>query len=201
MLFSHLNRIIYLDGDTLIYNDLGEMYNLPFNDNYILAPPSPIHDLAEKYKLYHKYYINVGVILFNIQKMRKDNIDFKLLYYATQYDKKFLLPEQDLINYILKPKIGLLSIKYGIYLIGNIDIYKKYLSKKFKNMVSLKEIINAINNPVIVHLVYCYPKVWWIKRTISAFKLDSICKKYQKQFYFFANKTNYYSKIYATFLK
>ena len=200
LLFDHLDRIIYLDSDTLIYNDLWEMYNLPFNDNYILAPPSPFHHLTEKYQMDYKYYVNGGVILFNIKKIRKDNIDFKLLYYATIYDKKFILLEQDIINFTLKPKIGLLSFKYGIYLIGNIYIYKKYLLKKFKNMVSLKEVRDAINNPVIVHLIFCQPKVWYINRTRSNFNLDSICKKYQKHFYFFASKTKYYSKIYNKYL-
>ena len=29
--------MIYLDGDTLIFSDLGEMYNLKMGDNYILG--------------------------------------------------------------------------------------------------------------------------------------------------------------------
>ena len=37
MLFSDLERMIYLDGDTLVFVDLEEMYNLPFYNNYILG--------------------------------------------------------------------------------------------------------------------------------------------------------------------
>ena len=35
--------MIYLDSDALVFKDLLEMYNLPFNDNYILGYPS--HDI------------------------------------------------------------------------------------------------------------------------------------------------------------
>jgi hypothetical protein len=36
-LFIPLDRIIYLDSDVLIFDDLQEMYNLPFNNNYVLG--------------------------------------------------------------------------------------------------------------------------------------------------------------------
>ena len=32
-----IDRVIYLDGDTFIFKDLNEMYNLNFNDNYVLG--------------------------------------------------------------------------------------------------------------------------------------------------------------------
>ena len=34
-IFIDADRIIHLDGDTLVFSDLNEMYNLDFNDNYI----------------------------------------------------------------------------------------------------------------------------------------------------------------------
>ena len=60
-----LERIIYLDADTLIFKDLLEMYNLPFNDNYALG--YPFHDVhkIDKFVKNATYYINGGVILFS----------------------------------------------------------------------------------------------------------------------------------------
>ena len=36
-LFINSDRLIHLDGDTLTFSDLTEMYNLDFNDNYVLG--------------------------------------------------------------------------------------------------------------------------------------------------------------------
>ena len=38
-LFPDYERMIYLDGDTLIRKDILEMFTYPFNDSYILGFP------------------------------------------------------------------------------------------------------------------------------------------------------------------
>lgn len=71
MVFSNLERIIYLDVDTLIFEDLGEMYNLHFNNNYVLGSQATDLYVLKKYKIKAKYLINAGVLLFNIKEIRK----------------------------------------------------------------------------------------------------------------------------------
>ena len=39
LIFPDYERIIFLDSDTLIFKDISEMFNLPFNDNYVLGYP------------------------------------------------------------------------------------------------------------------------------------------------------------------
>ena len=78
ILLPNIKRILHLDGDTLVYKDLGELFNLPFNDNYYLAQPTRNYNFKDKKMT--KRVINVGVILINIEKIRKDNKDFELLY-------------------------------------------------------------------------------------------------------------------------
>lgn len=40
LLFPFIERMIHLDGDTIVFKDLCEMFNLPFNDNYFLGQPT-----------------------------------------------------------------------------------------------------------------------------------------------------------------
>lgn len=194
MLFQNLERILYLDGDTLAYKDISELYNFPLLNNYIAAPPSPFNKMPKKFEIKSKIYINVGVILINIKKIRKCKKDLELLYYTSKYSHLCTLPEQDLTNYVFRNKIGLLPFKYGIYLYGNIKIFEKYHTQKYKIIFKKEEILEAINDPVIVHLVFCEPKIWW-NHSKNRFGYNIICKKYQKDFYYYANKTDYYSKI------
>ena len=68
MIFPDLKRIIHLDGDTLIRKDLLEMYNFPFNDNYILGFPFYMPYVMDKFGINSTHYITVGCILYNTEK-------------------------------------------------------------------------------------------------------------------------------------
>lgn len=78
LIMDDLERIIFLDADTLVFKDLLEMYNLPFNDNYILGFPFHSADKIDKFVKGAKYYINIGVVLFNLKKIRNDNKEMEI---------------------------------------------------------------------------------------------------------------------------
>ena len=190
-----LKRILYLDGDTLIFKDLYDLYNLPFNDKYILGAPAPYHNFPSKFHKNSTIFINVGVSLINIEKIINDKKIFELLDFIIKYSDLFYLKEQDVILYFFSPNIGYLPYKYGIFII-DINVYKRlHFQKKYEE----KEIIEAINNPWITHLIFCDPKVW-NKNTKSGHKIDYMCKKYQKIFYYYAKKTDYYEEIYKKYM-
>lgn len=88
MLFPYLERILFLDSDTLIFKDLSKMYNLNFNNNFILAAQATDKYIVTKFNAKIKLYVNAGVILFNIEKIRKYNKDIELLYYTMKNYKK-----------------------------------------------------------------------------------------------------------------
>ena len=79
IIFPDFERVIYLDSDTLIFKDLSEMFNLPFNDNYILGYPFHTPWMVTINHKHPKIYINAGVLLININKIRRDNKDFELI--------------------------------------------------------------------------------------------------------------------------
>jgi lipopolysaccharide biosynthesis glycosyltransferase len=105
-IMNKLERIIYLDADTLIFKDILEMYNLPFNDNYALG--YPFHTI---YRIDHfvknaTYYINRGVILFNLEKIRNDKKDFELVKFTLENNRILFNLEQDSINIVFFKKYG-----------------------------------------------------------------------------------------------
>ena len=104
------------------------------------------------------------------------------------------------MNYIFHEKIGLLPLKYGIYLYGNITEYQKEYSYKLNIKLDLKELEKAIEDPSIVHLCCCNPKVWY-NSTKHENHFHHICKRFQNEFYFYANKTKFYDTIYNNYMK
>jgi lipopolysaccharide biosynthesis glycosyltransferase len=73
------NKIIYLDGDTLTYKDLTDMYNINMDNLYfrgIREVPAPYEKYIDKSK-----YICAGVMLINIELIRKERVFNKFKNY------------------------------------------------------------------------------------------------------------------------
>ena len=185
LMLPDLQRILYLDEDTLIRKDISEIYNYPFNNNYVLGFPFYMSYDMNKFGTNPKHYINDGCLLFNIEKIRKDKKDLDLLQFTIKNNSDSRFRDKNSINIIFYPKIGILPLKYGIYMRDS----KKRILEKYK------EGFIAVDDPVLVHFSCCRPKVWTYG-TKNLFKKDEICIRYQKEFYYYANKTQYYLKIY-----
>ena len=72
---------------------------------------------------------------------------------------------------------------------------------KLDKKVNKTEVIEAINNPSIVHILCCNPKHWYKRNKILDKKNYEICIKYHNFFVFYAKKTKYYNVIYNIFMK
>jgi lipopolysaccharide biosynthesis glycosyltransferase len=200
LILPTVKRIIYLDCDTLVYRDLSEMYNLDFHGNYVLGYPFHNPHILDKWGIRVINHINAGVILINIEKIINENKDFDLLQYVVKNNRKLFFLEQDAINLFFHNYIGLLPLKYGIYLFGNITIFRKKIKKNLRVQLNETELIEAIENPAIVHCSCCYPK-FWSRSTYNCFGDTFICDRFNRDFYFFAKKTKFFQKVYNLYMK
>ena len=67
-LIPYLNKIIYLDSDTICYKDLSNLYNINFKGKIILGQVI----VTNKSKKTGYYSINSGILLLNLKEMRKN---------------------------------------------------------------------------------------------------------------------------------
>jgi len=199
-IFIPLDRIIYLDSDVLIFKDLYEMYQTPFNNNYVLGFLDIISGGIDYLGIPSEKYINAGVLLMNLEKIRNDNKHFELLYMAQSY-RQLKHHDQTVINYILYPYIGILPYKYGLFNFpSEFDIKYLYL-KNIRQNLNITELIEALNNPSIMHFVLCYPKIWYENTKYNGFSTrigtiyKSSCKKFHKVWIKYAKKTLFYYEI------
>lgn len=126
-LLPNIDRVIYLDGDTLIHVDLNEFYNLNLDNLYYRGFPDAAEDpLCED----HKIYFCEGVLLMNLKLIREDGLEEKFLKYA--YEHKYIkYNHQTILNLIGKDKKSLLPPEYGMAPFENIDglLYFKKMMK------------------------------------------------------------------------
>ena len=193
------DRIMHLDGDTLTLKDLSKMNNISFNDNYILGYLDYMSRGIDYLGKYSRKYINSGVILINLKKIRQDN---KIAYLFNFINKHRSLPnfDQAVINYVFYPKIGILKSEFVIFNFYDILDIRKYIYF-LRTKVNINEILKSLKSPTIIHSVLCWPKIWSIRTKYSPIfsacrqRKNCSCKKYHDLWYFYASKTDYYQKI------
>lgn len=170
-----VQRIIYLDGDTVIFKDLSEMHELEFNGNYILGFPDERAKAAEIFGKYNSSYICNGVTLVNIKLMRKDGIREKFKEFMKNNINNLPQEDQTVVNIVCAGKIGFLPPQYGIWNFWNENDLIRHNNKQFEwNKYNESELIEAWKDPTIVHFVRGKP---WKLVSVHQQKWEEISKK------------------------
>ena len=117
---SNIDRVLYLDADTLVINKLNNLYYMDFEGNYFIAA-THIKKVLHKFNEIRlgmekdKPYINTGVLLMNLKELRKIKIEKEVISFIQKNKKKLILPDQDIISTIYGNKIKLVDdLKYNL---------------------------------------------------------------------------------------
>ncbi len=112
-MFPEYKKGIYIDSDVIIPGDISQMYNIDLGENIIGACPD--HSVVEIPELarYMEYaigvekteYINSGVLLMNLEKMREVKFSNHFLKLLNTYHIDNIAPDQDYINAMCNGKI------------------------------------------------------------------------------------------------
>lgn len=179
------NRGIWLDGDTLVFEDLNNLIKIDMKDNYVLGFLDSLVNQMEIFGIKNSIALCSGVLLFNLESLRKNNYTKKINQFIGENKYKLFSHDQTIINVVFHDKKGILPPKYGMWAFHNKRIAKKYLSilkpyAKYKE----KEFIYAIDHPAILH--YIWPKPFWKNYRPS----------FRKEWWEYAKKTEYFKEIF-----
>lgn len=162
-LLPNINKIIYLDGDTIILTDLTEMFNLNMNNDIIRGFLDNAQRFARIFGIKTYKYITAGVILINLELIRKEKITYKFFDFMKKYHNKLKQEDQTVINIVLHKRIGLLPANYGIWTFYNKTQF--FFHNHYQNYTNIiqcyndSEMNNAWNNPKILHYVMNKPYI------------------------------------------
>lgn len=175
-LIPDLNRIIYLDGDTLIYTDLTEMFNLKMGNNVMLGFVDNAYDKAKKFGIKTYKYIVTGVLLINLKIIRKENIFSQFLEFINKNQALLAQADQTVINIVLHRRVNFLPPKYGIWNFRNKKAVLYHNIYRNPNLgikaYKKREILKAYYSPSIIHFVKGKPWKYRAKQIHNRFRND-----------------------------
>ena len=108
-------RALYVDCDTICKRCLKDFYNTDFEDNYIIGCQGIEVSKRQAAELGIDFYINSGVMLFNIPLMLKDNYYQQVLdnWKGSLGKPKVYSADETIINWVFHERIKLISERYN----------------------------------------------------------------------------------------
>ena len=122
---SHVERVLYLDSDTIVIESLKDLINQNFDDSYLIAVneldwgPETIPNWLQEKKLIGEGYFNAGVMLINLKRWRDESISDKLLEIADTYKEQLVFWDQDVLNIAFRNKWKLAEKKFNAFRLDN----------------------------------------------------------------------------------
>lgn len=201
-LLPDVDKILYMDADTICLNDISILYDINI-DNYYLGAVKDIYMIVwrrldiniDKYisevlNINDGYtYFQAGIILLNLRLMRQCDISNKCFSKLKEIGKPIVV-DQDILNSVCKDSVLYIDNgwNYDINIENlkgnNFDHIKTYLSPEdYKNYISMK------NNYKLIHFAGD-AKPWK--------KIDTFLSKY---FWKYAIRTPYFLNLLSVLFK
>ena len=157
ILSESVERVLYLDADTLVTVSLDELFALDMTDKAIAAAPDIQSWLENAFRRCgydsSKGYICAGVLMMNLDYWRRHNLAEKMRIWALQKRELIKCPDQDAINYICQDSKIILPLRYGF-----MHCFCEY--DMFYESPYHEELKACIERPAIIHYNGCAP---WAK--------------------------------------
>lgn len=152
LLPQEVKKVLYLDCDLVVTDNLAEMWNIDLVEYAGAAVPDYCCDDIRHYnrmKIDPKYqYCNSGVFLLNLEYWREHNVLDQMITFFKEHRERVFYHDQDLLNGVLYDKIVRLDAKFNVQI--------AYWAKPnwcFTSFQRWDELANARKHPVIVHYI------------------------------------------------
>ncbi|WP_326907130.1 glycosyltransferase family 8 protein [Sedimentibacter sp. MB31-C6] len=165
LLPKELDRILYLDVDTVVINPLDNLYNMKFEGAYYIAC-THVKSFFNKMNCIRlgireqKTYINSGIMLMNLKALREHQNANDIVVFVQENWAKLFLPDQDIISALYGEKIKLVDSR--IYNLSDRILSLHNATPPYNERLDVNWVRD---NSVVIH--YCGRNKPWNKKYIG----------------------------------
>lgn len=114
-LYPQYDKVLYLDSDIVILDDIAKLYSIDMGDNLVAAAPDDVIQFNEVFQTYvekvvgvasYKNYFNAGILLMNLDQMRRFKFQEKFIYSLDRITFA-VAQDQDYLNRLCKGRVKL----------------------------------------------------------------------------------------------
>lgn len=121
-LYPQYDKVLYLDSDIIILEDIANLYNIDIGSNLVGGIPDDIIQNGKELQEYaekvvgvstYKKYFNAGILLMNLDELRKYKFQEKFLYLLGT-TKFSVAQDQDYLNRICKGRVKYIDNSWDV---------------------------------------------------------------------------------------
>ena len=162
---SDVDKILYIDSDTLVLGDVSEAYNYDMNGHLGMVLESVAPYLAEPLGL--DRYFNSGVLLMDVNYWKDEAFKKTFLEHLDKNAEKYTAPEQCLLNDFFREEICELPMRFNMQAFHMLYSSRAYFSAfKGYHYYFEDEVNSAKENPLIIHFFRIFGDYPWAKGNI-----------------------------------
>ena len=184
-LLPNVDRVIWMDGDTAVFEDLTELITLDMKGNYIMGFLDSIPTAIERFGMKEATVLCSGVLLIDLDALRKNNMTEKFNKFIIENLGRINQHDQTVINVVCQGKTAPLPPKYGIW---SFEAERYGLQHNERQWPWLRYDVNefkqAYHHPAILH--YVWPKPFWRRQRPI----------FNNEWWDYAKKSGYYKEVY-----
>jgi lipopolysaccharide biosynthesis glycosyltransferase len=175
-LLPDLARVLYLDADIVVEGDVGPLWRGDLAGCELGAVPNVLHPKNPQDHVFNlglkaaRDYLNSGVLLMDLQRMRETQMPRRLLEYAGAHPQLMLYADQDAFNGVLQGQWHRLHPRW------NVQTTMLEVEAAAQPLVA-SELADALRQPAVIHYMG-----WWKPwRLWSNHPLRRNYRRYAKQ--------------------
>lgn len=120
-LYPQYNKALYLDSDIVLLADVADLYNTEMENNLVAAAPDDVIQTFDVFKEYvekvvgvadYRNYFNAGVLLMNLDELRKFNFQEKFIYLLDKI-RFSVAQDQDYLNRLCKGRVKIVDSNWN----------------------------------------------------------------------------------------
>lgn len=151
---KHIQKALYLDGDMIIEQDLRELWDIDIS-NYVLGAIEDEEGIESGTRLgLTKKYFNAGVLLLNLNRLRKTNLLKNSVSYLEKNRERIVYQDQDILNGLFNTQYKEIPLKWNVN-------RGMYWSSSARHTYTNQEAKVIRKNPGIIHFTGHSAKPWY----------------------------------------
>jgi lipopolysaccharide biosynthesis glycosyltransferase len=179
-----IDKILYIDSDTIINESLAEFWQIDMGDNYAAGVETYTAESKKKLGLDKSdRFINDGIVMINLREVRDRNLLEEFKKCIGEYNGNPPLLSEGVLNKVCKGKIKIIHPKFNL-MSGLID-YKGNQYDYVEDYYTREIIEEAVNAPVIIHYLSAFYNRPW----------DINCTHPLKDLYLFYKSKSFWKEI------
>lgn len=120
-LYPQYDKALYLDSDIVLLDDVANLYNTEMENNLVAAAPDDVIQTIEVFREYaekvvgvasYKNYFNAGVLLMNLDELRKFDFQNKFIYLLDKI-RFSVAQDQDYLNRLCKGRVKIVDSNWN----------------------------------------------------------------------------------------